>query len=67
MIDSATCRANAAEAAAFAATLTNPDVRLFWDQTALDWMEKARAAELQERPSPGEIALGPPLQPLEQG
>jgi len=53
-MDSATCRANAVEAATFAATMTNPDVRLFWEQTARHWIEKAEAAERQERTSPGE-------------
>jgi hypothetical protein len=49
MIDSDTCRANAAEAAAFAATIDNAEVRRFWEQTAEHWMEKAEIADLQAR------------------
>ena len=51
MTDSATCRANAAEAAAFALTITIAEVRVFWEQTARHWSEKAEIAELQERQS----------------
>jgi hypothetical protein len=51
MIDWATCRANAAKAATFAASLTDVEVRLIWEQTALHWIEKAEFPHLRERPS----------------
>jgi hypothetical protein len=49
MIDPATCRTNAAEASAFAATFNSADVRLFWEQTPQHWIEKAELAELRKQ------------------
>jgi hypothetical protein len=51
MMDSTTCHANAAETAAFAATISDSEVKLFWEQTAQHWTEKAALAELQEQGS----------------